>query len=153
MALTADGSFIFKDVYVIREVSMVVLNAAVVYNTALLTHDTTTGEVKPFDGTETDRFVGWHFGDTVTGNASGARERAQVKAGGFIFKDLPVTGLANTSADFGELVFASDDGTYTLVTTTNKLVGRIIADDARASGQASVFMFPIIDGVVDAAAT
>jgi hypothetical protein len=147
MALSANVDWVIEDVDGSRPVSMIVKNAAVIYNGAVCTHDTTTGEIEPFDGTETNRFVGWHFGDKVTGNASGARNRAMIRRGGFIVRNLAVTGLANTAADYGALVYAADDGTYTLTSTGNKLVGRVIADDRRATGQAGVYMFPIIDGV------
>lgn len=146
MALAANVDWVINDVDGNRPVSMIVLSAAVIYNGSLCTHDTTTGEIKPFDGTETDRIVGWHFGDKVTGNASGARVRAMIRRGGFIARNLAVTGLANTSADYGATVYASDDGTYTLTATGNVPVGTIIPDDRRSTDRANVYMFPISGG-------
>lgn len=152
MALSANTDWVVKPVFVLRPISCIVLNAAVIYKGALVTHDTTAGEVKPFDGTEADRFVGWAMDGPVTGNSSGARNRVSVLPGGFMVL-LTVAGVANDATDYGALVYASDDGTYTLSATGNKLIGKGVPDDKRASGQLNVFTFPIIDGVNDSAAT
>ena len=82
MALSANADWTVRDTHAIRTQTMLVLDAAgPVYNGALCSHDTVTGRIKPFDGTQTDRIVGWHFGDAVTGGlvtgvgAAGARWR------------------------------------------------------------------------------
>jgi len=139
MALSANANYVTQEVTKINTVTMVVNSAAVIYNGSLCSLDTTEGEVKPFDGTQADRLVGWHFGDSVTGNAAGTIY-ATICAGGFIIKDLTVGGLLNTTADYGADVYATDDGTYTVTDPgSGVVVGRILAqDDNRASGTAHV---------------
>lgn len=147
MALSANTNYDVRMTTGVRPVSMVIKNSSVVYNGALLSHDTTEGEVKPFDGTQTDKLVGWHFGDSKTGNSSEPRVRATVWKGGFIIKDLTVGGLLNTSADYGAPVYATADGTYTVTDPgSGQKIGRIIADSDRASGKATVEFF-VIPGV------
>ena len=141
MALSANGNFVTQEILPIRTKTMVVNSAAVLYNTALCSLDTTEGEVKPFDGTQTDRLVGWHFGDSVTGNAAGT-VFGTICAGGFIVRDLTVAALLNTTADYGADVYATDDATYTVTDPgSGVVVGRIVAEDGnRASGTAHVLM-------------
>jgi len=132
MALSADGNWVTQDVARDAAMSLIVLTGSVLYNSALCSHDTTVGEIKPYDGTVTDRLVGWHLWDKKTGNGSGARVKARIARGGFIVKALPVTGLNGTtpSVDYGKPVYASDDGTYTLTgTTATQRVGRVLPDD------------------------
>lgn len=150
MALSANASYDARPVVHVNSISMVVKASSVCYNGALLSHDTTEGEVKPFDGTQADKIVGWHFGDSVTGNSSEPRVRAKVTPGGFIIKDLTVGGLLNTTADYGAPVYATDDGTYTVTDPgSGQKLGRIVADSDRASGKATVFFF-LIPGVQSA---
>lgn len=152
MALSANADYVVKDDWGLPSFSAIVLDAAVIFNGSLVTHDTTAGEVKVFDGTEADRFLGMHFGDAVTGNASGARNRAQIKPGGFSIRVL-VTGVNDDATDYGLLVYAVDDGTYSLTSTGNKLIGKVLPEDRRSAGEAQVWLFPIVDGVIDSAAT
>ena len=142
MALSANADWVTQEVQKVATKSMVVKSASVLYNGSLCSLDTTEGEVKPFDGTQTDRLVGWHFGDSVTGTASGVRTLATICAGGFIVRNLTVAGvLLNTTADYGANVYASDDGTYTVTDPgSGVVVGRIVAEDGnRASGTAHVY--------------
>lgn len=148
MALSANATWTPRMVDRVGSMAMVVKSASVVYNGALLSHDTTSGEVKPFDGTQADRLVGWHFGDSVTGNSSGVRVRAVVTRGGFQVKGLTVATLANDATDYGKPVYATDDGTYTITDpTSGQEIGYVVSDDDRASGQATVY-FKVIDAGV-----
>ena len=151
MALSADASYTTQDYDRRGNMPMVVKASSVVYNGALCSHDTTAGEIKPFDGTQGDRLVGFHFGDTVTGNSSAPRTKAQIRPGGFAFIDLTVGGLANTSADYGKPVWATDDGTFSVTDagTGGSEVGFVMADDSRSTGKAKVFIRPDIFARID----
>jgi len=110
-------------------ISMIVINAAIAYRGAFCTHDTTTGEVKPYDGTVTDRAVGWHFQDAVTGNSAAPRNTARIITGGYQAKRA-VTGLVTTvTTDYGKKVYASNDNDLTLTGTTATMhVGFVVAN-------------------------
>lgn len=142
MALSANADYTIQDVDGSGTVPMVLLNAAVVYYGSLCSSNTTEGEVKPFDGTQADNLVGWHFGDAATGNSTGARVEAVIKMGGFVIRDLTVAGVLGTAADYNAPVYATDDGTYTVTDPgSGSVVGRIIPEDGnRASGTAHVYM-------------
>ena len=119
-----------KHLDVIKPMSTVVLSAAVLYNGSFCSHDTTTGEIKPYDGTVADRAVGWHFGESVTGNASGARVTGRIVKGGFQALKA-VTGLVTTvTTDYGKPVYISNDNDLTLTGTTATMrVGRIAVNN------------------------
>lgn len=108
--------------------SLEVVNAAVIYNGALCSFDTTTGGIKPFDGTKADQIAGWHFGDTITGDTSAnPKVRAAIYTGPGVWRNLTVAGLAGTVADQGKPVWATDDGTYTVTdpSSTGAEVGTV----------------------------
>ena len=85
MALSANTSYEMRDIERISTIEMKVLTSSVVYNGALCSHDTTVGAIKPYDGTSADKLVGWHFGDSVTGNtAASVPPTAAIKVGGFV---------------------------------------------------------------------
>ena len=142
MALSADATWLgytTKDIACLATKTMVIKNAATVYYGSLLSHDTDQGAVKPFDGTQTDRLVGWHWAGTKTGSTTAPLPRATIKPGGFI-AEVPVTGLSGTATDYGMIVYATDDGTYTLTDPGSGInVGRVMADEDRASGSAWVY--------------
>lgn len=145
MALDSDTTWrdlVLQDVSNLATKTMVIKTTSVVFNGSLCSHDTDQGEIKPFDGTQADRLVGWHMGDSVTG-ASGTtpRPRATIKPGGFIVRNLTVAALANTAADYGAEVYATNDGTYTIDDPgSGIIVGRVVADEDRDSGKANVYM-------------
>jgi hypothetical protein len=92
-----------------------ILNASVLYYGALCSCDTDTGACKPFDGTESDKLLGWHVEESVTGNTSASpKTRASLITGPFRWPNMPVSSLAGTVADNGKRVWATDDGTYTV---------------------------------------
>lgn len=107
--------------------SAVVVSASTVANGDLCTFDTTSGDVKAFDGTEADRRAGWHFGDSVTGDGTESGPRAKINPGGFILRNITITGLGGTPQDdYGDPVYMSDNNTYTLTSTGNVLVGYVL---------------------------
>jgi len=91
-----------------------VLDAEVLYYGALVSCDTDVGACKPYDGTETDKLLGWHVEETVTGDTSATpKPRASLITGPFRWPRMPVTGLAGTVADNGKRIWAITDATYT----------------------------------------
>ena len=133
-ALASDNTWrdiVTKGVENILPVSEQVKSAAVLFRGSFCTRDTTTGDIKPYDGTVADRAVGWHFAKSVTGNAAAPRVTARIIGGGFQAR-YAVTGLNGTtlSVDTGKPVYASNDGTLTLTgTTTTMRVGRVMGND------------------------
>ena len=92
-----------------------VLNTAVIYYGALVSCDTDTGAAKPYDGTESDKLLGWHVEETVTGDTTAdVNPRASLITGPFRWWDMPVTSLVGTVADNGKRVWAINDGSYTV---------------------------------------
>lgn len=90
---------------------------------AAATHTMPIGIVEGGHGTVT--------GDSTAGVndlTTGTRRQVQLATHrGQVFQ-LPVTGLAGTSADNGREVFASDDGTFTFTRATrNALIGTVVA--------------------------
>jgi len=135
MALSSDTSWtntVTKALENILPVSEPVKNASVLFRGSFCSRDTTTGDIKPYDGTVTDRAVGWHFGKSVTGNSAAPRVTGRIIPGGFTAR-YAVTGLNSTalSTDSGKPVYISDDGTYTLTGTTATMkVGAVMGTDS-----------------------
>ena len=93
-----------------------VLDEAVIYYGALTSCDTDTGACKPYDGTETDKLLGWHVEETVTGDTDATpKPRASLITGPFRWPDMPLTGLVGTVADNGKRIWAINDGSYTVI--------------------------------------
>lgn len=155
MALSSDTTWRdrkTKNVESIAPISMIVKSASVAYRGSFCTHDTTTGEIKPYDGTVADRAVGWHFQDAATGNSTAPRTKARIIPGGFSAL-IPVTGLVTTVVtDYGKPVYASDDGTYTLTGTTSTMrVGRVVPDNTGVTAGTNAWvlfrnMFGLVGG-------
>lgn len=92
-----------------------IVDAKVLYYGALCSADTDTGGCKPYDGTETDKLLGWHVEESVTGDTDASpKPRASLITGPFRWPRCPVSNLAGTVADQGKRVWATDDGTYTV---------------------------------------
>ena len=92
-----------------------VKNDATIYYGSLCSCDTDTGACKVFDGTDTDKLLGWHVDESVTGDTSASpKPRASLITGPFRWPSAPVSNLAGTVADNGKRVWATDDGTYTV---------------------------------------
>lgn len=69
-----------------------------------------------------DRFLG--FAEARADNATGAAGDVRVKVRPKGLVVLPVTGV-DGSDDLGKAVYASDDDTFTLTSTSNTLIGRV----------------------------
>ena len=92
-----------------------VLDESVIYYGALCSCDTDTGACKPYDGTESDKLLGWHVEETVTGDTDAAvNPRASLITGPFRWPTMPVTSLVGTVADNGKRVWALTDGAYSV---------------------------------------
>jgi len=145
MALSANTNYTLETVVTVAPVSAVVKTSAVIYNGALCSHDTLSGAIEPFDGTQTNRLAGWHFGDSVTGNTSASvPPRAKLTRGGFRIRGLTVAGLVGNATDYGVPVYATADGTYTRVDPgSGQKIGRVEADTANSSTTCTVY-FPLI---------
>ena len=126
MALSAGVSWTLKGGADCVQVPLQVKSAAVIYNGALVSFQTLNNAVQPFDGRATDVLCGWHFGDTVTGDGT-ALKMARIRTGPFIGESVTVAGsVANDVTDIGKIVYATDDGTYT-ISSSGAQVGRIVA--------------------------
>jgi len=91
-----------------------VLNAAVIYYGGLVSCDTDTGACKPYDGTESDKILGWHVEETVTGDTTAdVNPRASLITGPFRWEELTCAGLAGTVADNGKRIWALNAYSYT----------------------------------------
>ena len=136
----------------LKPMSMIVKSASVPYYGSFCTHDTTTGEIKPYDGTVTDRAVGWHLTDSVTGNAAAPRVTARIIKGGFqVLK--AVAGLETTVVtDYGKPVYVSNDNDLTLTGTTATMrVGRIVPNSEGVTAGTNAWvalrdMFGVVGG-------
>lgn len=144
MALAANTFYEIRTVLPTAPMAMVA-GAGPIFNGALVTIQGAAAE--PYGGTETDLVPGWHFGDTVgtavtlqPGDVASNLTHCKIIPGGFMIKELPVTGVADDATDYGDLVYATDDGTYTLTATSNLLVGYVVADADRSAGNATVYM-------------
>lgn len=117
------------------QTSFEVKNASVIWQGALCMFDTTSGRLRPYDGTISAVLAGWATGEPVqvgvngkiTGDASAPAGmtalRAAVAVGGdFTIRSAAVTG-ASAETDQGKPVYATDDGTFTLTDpTTHRVV-------------------------------
>ncbi len=132
-ALSSDNTWrdlVTKDINTAGATSQVILNAAVLYRGSFCTSNTAVGFIKPYDGTVTDRAVGWHFGDSITGNSSEPRNNGRIISGGFqVLK--AVAGLNGTTpeTDYNAPVYISTDNDLTLTGTTLTMhVGYVVAN-------------------------
>jgi len=149
MALSANANYEVRPVEGLLKLAMKVLTSSVIYNGSFCSHDTTVGAIKPYDGTSADRVVGWHFGDTVTGNtAASVPPEASICPGGFTIVGLTVAGLTTVlDSNLGLPVWATDDGTYTATdpSSTGHEVGNIVR--YHSSGKADVTMRNRLDTI------
>lgn len=126
MALAADtprvGLETLNGGYVIEPLTE---ESAVFFRGAAVGLDASDQNAQPLE--DGDVFLGIALEGKTIG-ATGSVERVKVQVGGAF--ELPLTSVAK--ADIGKAVFATDDGTYTLVGTGNSSIGRII--DIPATG-------------------
>jgi len=83
--------------------------------------DNASGLARPL--VAADPFLG--FAQSQADNSLGAASaiNVRVKSRGYI--EIPVVGAAS-AADQGEIVYASDDDTFTLTSTSNSAVGKVV---------------------------
>lgn len=145
MALTGNANYATRGLTAFRPQGWLVLNGATVFNGSLCSNDSTSGRVKPFDGTSADTLVGWHFSDAITGTGGTTdADRATIYSGGFVLENIAVATLADDDTDLGKIVYAADDAGYTITDpgATGQAIGRVLA-----AGKASGFADVITDNV------
>jgi len=150
MALTGNADWRTEDVKGYGTKAMLVLVGAQIYNGSLCSADTTSGRIKPYDGTDADRMVGWHFGDAVLGATTPTpNPSARICPGGFMVRDLAVGALANDDTDFNKPVYANDDGTYSITqTASSHLVGHVMAGvRLRVTDAADVLFIDVLGSI------
>lgn len=100
--------------------SYVVENSEVIYYGALVGLDINTGRLQQWD-TDSNllkfRGIATPNDSSVTGNSAGTVE-CPVDESGRILEQVTVTGVSGQQ-HVGELVYATDDNTFTLTATTN----------------------------------
>jgi hypothetical protein len=141
MALSAAKRYSMRDLNPLAINSYPVRTSAVIYYGALVGISTI--------GLTDGRLVNWSSGsgaidflgiaipatDYVTGNAGGTVE-CPVMEGGCILENVAVTGL-NSADDVGDMVYASDNATFSLTPTSNvSAVGQVTR--YRSSGYGDV---------------
>lgn len=107
----------------------------IVYAGAAVGESTTTGTGRPLAGG--DAFMG--FCHERCDNAGGAAAAKRIKVYATGYAELVVTGVDNIN-DEGAAVYASDDDTFTLTsTTTNTQIGKVVRVINTATNKALVY--------------
>lgn len=70
-----------------------------------------------------DPFLGFAFETADNESGAAGDKRCKVRSEGYI--EIPVVGATGVD-DIGESVYASDDDTFTLTSTSNSLIGTVI---------------------------
>jgi hypothetical protein len=96
-----------------------VIAADIIYEGAAV-GDNGSGLARPL--VAQDPFMG--FAERQCDNSAGAASAKNVRVRSRGFVSLPVTGAAS-AADQGEAVYASDDDTFTLTSTSNTPIGKV----------------------------
>ncbi len=121
-----DGAALYADLPVVA--------SDIVYAGAAVGESTTTGTFRPLSGGDT--FAGFCVRqcDNATGSANDKKIRVLLRGTAF----LPITGVDNIN-DEGATVYASDDDTFTLTsTTTHSSIGKLISYSG-TSGYGTVY--------------
>lgn len=111
--------------------------ASRIFQGSLVGEDSSTGNARALVAGDT--FLGINEFDEQD-NSGGLvnAKRAKVCTQGVWQLDMAITGASNGDADIGSDVYASDDGTLTLTSTSNTKIGKII-DRNPVSGYFHVF--------------
>ena len=121
------GNEIYSDVPVIA--------SDIIYEGSAVGESTTTGTFRPLAGADTFRGFCVRRADNASGSASAIKVRV-IEQG---LVQLTVTGVDNAN-DVDAAVYASDDDTFTLTsTTTNTQIGKVITVDDTTNNLATVF--------------
>ena len=123
MALAADIS---RNISVHRSQDHPVNATSVVFAGSILGEDASTGAARAL--VAGDNSMGIARSNGATGGAADGATSVQAATVG-ILSGVTITG-ATGIADYGATVYASDDTTLTLVSTSNTLMGKIVAFDA-----------------------
>lgn len=120
MALSADKARIYTNDPDQVERALPVQASTTIYAGGALTIDT-GGEVGPLSTSEAS-FVGFaRKGANNSGGSAGDINAAVITKGCI---ELTITGLDDNN-DIGDIVYASDDNTFTLTSTGNMAIGRV----------------------------
>jgi hypothetical protein len=121
MALSADTPRTYGSGVQPVFVSLPCTSNVTIYEGSAVGETTTAGTVKPLATSDT---IFWGFAHEQVVNPSGGTKRCKIRAQGII--RIAVTG-ASAVTDNGVSVFASDDGTFSLTsTTTTPKIGRVV---------------------------
>jgi hypothetical protein len=121
MALSADTPRTYGSGVQPVFVSLPCTSNVTIYEGSAVGETTTAGTVKALATSDT---IFWGFAHEQVVNPSGGTKRCKIRAQGII--RIPVTG-ASAVTDNGVSVFASDDGTFSLTsTTTTPKIGRVV---------------------------
>lgn len=120
MALSADTPRTYADNVDPVFMSLPCTSNVTIYEGSAVAESTTAGTVKALASGDT---IFWGFAHEKVVNASGGSSRCTVRTEGIV--RLTVSG-ASAVTDNGALVYASDDGTFTLTSTTAyPVIGRV----------------------------
>lgn len=119
MALSADAPRTYGSGVQPTFTSLPLVSAGTVYQGSAIGESGTTGTYRAL--TAGDSFAGFAHEGAV--NASGGSTRVKVRTKG-IARLTVATASAVTQN--GEAVYASDDGTFTLASTSNSQIGKVI---------------------------
>lgn len=108
-----------------------IIASDIVYEGAAVGESTTSGTYRPLSGGDTFGGFCVRRCDNATGSANDKKIRVLLRG---TIGGLPITGVDNIN-DEGSTVYASDDDTFTLTsTTTNTAIGKLIAFETSGYG-------------------
>ncbi len=116
-----------------RENALPVQASSTIYAGSALTIDT-GGEVGPADASEAN-FAGFALEKVDNSNGSAGDVNCRVLTSGEI--ELTVTGLDDNN-DIGDIVYLTDDNTFTLVASGAKAIGKVSEIVSLTSGKCKV---------------
>lgn len=121
MALSADTPRTYGSGVEPTFLSLPCTSNVTIYEGSAVAESTTAGTVKALAASDT---VFWGFAHEQVVNPSGGTKRCKIRSKGII--RLTVAG-ASAVTDNGVTVYASDDGTFTLTSTTTYLaIGKVV---------------------------
>jgi hypothetical protein len=113
----ADNIRTYRDDYTINEVPAVASD--IIYRGSAV--GDTSGTARPL--VAGDAFLG--FADATADNSAGSASAINVRVRSRGYVKLAITSVASTD-DIGATVYASDDNTFTLASTSNSSIGKIV---------------------------
>lgn len=119
MALSADAPRTYAAGYKPEFTSLPIVSAGTIYEGSAVGESTTTGTYRALVAGDT--FVGFAHEQVI--NPTSGSKRVKVRQKG-VARLTVATASAVTQN--GETVYASDDGTFTLASTSNSSVGKVV---------------------------